>query len=56
MGVQAPEGHLMPDADIDSAVSEREELDLDCCGMFRVQIMGEGVFRLDQLQLKLPSS
>ena len=50
MGVPVPEGHLMPDADIDPAVSEREEFDLDCaeCGTQAAefsgsQILGEGV-------------
>ena len=55
MGVQVPEGHLMPDADIDPAASEREEFDLDCaeCGTQAAefsgsQILGEGGLRLDR--------
>ena len=50
MGVQVPDGHLMPGADIDPAVSERE-IGLDCgeCGTQAAecsgsQILGEGYF------------
>jgi len=51
VGVQVPEGHLMPGADIDPAVSEREEFGLDCgeCGTQAAEcsgshILGEGYF------------